>query len=512
MSRGIGPLFMFAVCAAVTMPLSAQEISEAPDAIVLPAILNLETAQRIAMRDNPSLRAAEERVTQAKFRIKQAQSEWYPSLRAGVSASVTELSDQVLDDARRDIRQGQLSRIGGVVDASMGNLSSINLGTPMTNFTALAAGLVTIGADLRDSLNDLDDTNESYQATLSATWLIFDGFGRKFRNASVRFAAEEIEASYLEAQRLLLAGVATAYYNVQLARENVAIAGADQAFNERQLKESEARRRVGTGSLSDVLNFEIRVRAAQTNVVLANRNHEVALIALAELMGLDQSERAPEFDVAMLPDEADENLEPPSPDGLIVYALAHRPDLVRADFTIDRADAIVKAQRSEFYPSLSAFASQDAFRSRNIEFNSDDFAGTVGVRVDYDIFVGGRRSATVKEAKAFVREAEYLREDVQRFIESDVRQAVANVATSQIELRIQRETTQYVERNLELVEKEYREGQGSLVRLNEAQRDLISQQSRLALARVALGLTWHDLRTATAQTLESFAEPIAASE
>ena len=56
------------------------------------------------------------------------------------------------------------------------------------------------------------------------------------------------------------------------------------------------------------------------------------------------------------------------------------------------------------------------------------------------------------------------------------------------------------------LEKEYRAGQGSLVRLNEAQRDLTSQQGRLALARVALRLAWHNLRTATAETLADFPE------
>jgi outer membrane protein TolC len=49
-------------------------------------------------------------------------------------------------------------------------------------------------------------------------------------------------------------------------------------------------------------------------------------------------------------------------------------------------------------------------------------------------------------------------------------------------------------------------GQVSLVRLNEAQRDLIQQQGRLALARVALRQAWHDLRVATGEILEGLGE------
>jgi len=59
-----------------------------------------------------------------------------------------------------------------------------------------------------------------------------------------------------------------------------------------------------------------------------------------------------------------------------------------------------------------------------------------------------------------------------------------------------------VEKNRDLVENEYMAGQVSLVRLNEAQRDLIQQQGRLALARVALRQAWHDLRVATGEILE----------
>ena len=479
---------MICCCAAVVACAIAASAQETP------AVVDLDTAQAIALRDNPSLLAAEERVNQAKFRVRQAQSEWYPRLDVGVTASVTELADKVIDDQKDAIRRGQFSRIGGVVDASMGD------------FTSIAAGLVTIGADLRDALRAIDDTDESYRGSISATWLIFDGFGRKFRNVSARLSAQEIEAAYAETQRLLLAFVATAYYNVQLARENVAIAEADRSFNQRLLRESEARRRVGTGSLSDVLNFEIRVRSADTNALLAEQNYRISLIALAELMGLSQEETEPGFEVEALYEERPNEMEAPSPEGLIVYALAHRPDLTRADFLVDRAAANVKVQRSPYYPSLSAFASQDAFRTRNAFFDSDEFAGTVGVSLNYNLYAGGRRKAALKEAKSFAREAELLRQDAAHQVASGVRRSVETLDNAQKALVIQRETTQYVERNLELVEREYREGQGSLVRLNEAQRDLIAQRSRLALARVALRLSWHDLRTATAQTLESFSE------
>jgi len=51
------------------------------------------------------------------------------------------------------------------------------------------------------------------------------------------------------------------------------------------------------------------------------------------------------------------------------------------------------------------------------------------------------------------------------------------------------------------VEKEYKAGVGSLVRLNEAQRDLTAAQVRLALAQTAVHQAWYDLWSATGQIL-----------
>ena len=56
--------------------------------------------------------------------------------------------------------------------------------------------------------------------------------------------------------------------------------------------------------------------------------------------------------------------------------------------------------------------------------------------------------------------------------------------------------------NRDLVEKEYRAGQVSLVRLNEAQRELTSAQTRTASALVALRQSWYSLMSETGQLTE----------
>ena len=91
-------------------------------------------------------------------------------------------------------------------------------------------------------------------------------------------------------------------------------------------------------------------------------------------------------------------------------------------------------------------------------------------------------------------------------VNSEVHTAVSKLNSVQNQVVLQRSNTALVRRTRNLVEKEYAAGQGSLVRLNEAQRDLTTAQSRLSLALVSLRQAWFDLETVTAQTLITFAD------
>lgn len=467
------------------------------DAVTAPdptGTLDLAAAQRRALADNPGLRAAEERVAQARQRVRQAQSLFYPHVQANYSASHTRLPDGTVNAARdaasdAALRQslaqplGQLLRGGGLDGGALGS--------------SLGQGLYS-GLRARDGV---PTSQESYRASLSLSYLIFDGFERRFAVAAAKAAEREFEANQREAQRLLLDAVAQAYYGVQLAREDINIAEADEAFNKRLLREAEARRRVGTGALSDVLNFEVRVRAAQAQRISAERDVEVAQIALASLMGLPDGRLSEGMRVGKMTLLRDVDLQLPDAEAMIFAAMAHRPDLDQRRHAVDRSDAFVRQRQALYYPTVGAFASRDAHRTGDGHPRADDFSSTVGVNVGLELFSGGRRIAGLREARHARTESERLLEDAEIAARAEVRQSLEDLSAALEQLNLQEENTTFVQRNRELVEKEYQAGQGALARLNQAQRDLVEAEGRLALARVALRRTWHALRTATAETI-----------
>jgi outer membrane protein len=85
-----------------------------------------------------------------------------------------------------------------------------------------------------------------------------------------------------------------------------------------------------------------------------------------------------------------------------------------------------------------------------------------------------------------------------------VQTTIEMVLSAQKQLLLQRTNAELVQKNRDLVEKEYKAGVGSLVRLNEAQRDLTAAQVRLALAQTAVHRAWYDLWSATGQILTKF--------
>ncbi|MBL7645155.1 MAG: TolC family protein [Candidatus Hydrogenedentes bacterium] len=465
----------------------------------VPFVLDLRAAQQLALEKNPTLFAAAARVDQARARVRQARSLYLPQLDAVFSATHTHLPSNTVNAAKDQALLSPLtSSLRGSIPQALfdtGEGGGVE-GALFSSIAGLYSGLQARGS--------VDESVENYQASLTASYILFDGFSRRFTNAMARFGREESEAAHREAVRLVLDAIAQSYYGVQLARENASIARADESFNERLLKEARLRKERGTGSKSDVLNFEVALRAAQSARIQAEGQEQVARVALAALMGLQDAKLGEAVEIAPLPEEVPEDLHSPNLEEMIGEAMTTRPDIQQGEFQVARIEAQLGERRSSYYPQVRTFASQRASASDNARFEQEDFGATVGVDISYGIFAGGRNRATVAEARHQLEEAEYLLEALRLGATEDIRRSGIILQTAQETLALQRTTAEYVQANRDLVEKEYEAGQGSLARLNQAQRDLVAAEARLALARVALYSAWHALETATGETISHF--------
>lgn len=436
-------------------PAMASEESESSGRIDLAAItvLDLETAQRITLQDNPSLDAAQARVKQAKEQIWQARSGYFPSISATGSGTRTTLSDNAYAE--------QLLADAGT-----------------------------------------DDTTDTYRVGITATWTLFDGFSREYSALSAKHGLASSRESQRDTLRLLLTSVASSFYHAQLALENIDIAEANAEFNQQQLDEAKARYRVGTGSLSDVLNFQVQINSANSDLIDAKSAYQVAVYALAALMGIQDATLPAHIELASLDTETQAELEAPGMAAAVSYALEHRPDVLQSRYSLAQSKASVGTARAGFFPTVSLSGTVDATETDNSDFESDDFGNSISLSVSLPIFAGGYNRAKMAQAQAGVRESESSLEETLINLRAEVSEAVSALAAYQEQLVLQRSNVELVQQVRDLVAKEYAAGQTSLVRLNEAQNDLVSAQGKLATSLVSMRGAWVTLRASTGEILE----------
>ena len=422
-------------------------------------VLDLETAQRLAVADNPSIQATEIRIQQAKERISQARAAYWPRLDATASASRIWMPDNEYQD----------------------NLYSARMFDP--------------GATI-------DDPQDYYQAGLTTTWLLFDGFERRYKTRRALNTKDQTISARDDARRLLLSSVSLSFLSAELARENIDIARTDEAFFNALLEEAKSRRQIGTGSLSDELNFQIQANAAISDRIQAEGAYKTALHSLAALLGLADASLPVHVELAPLEEATPEEMQVPDTRQMVAYALEHRPEILQTRLAIQNASLEKKMANSNYAPTINLTASVKGEREADARFEGDDFGNTIGLNMTFNLFSGGLYRAQSREAMQKEMEARKLLEDLKINITAEIRTTITNVITFQTQLKLQQSITRLSQENRDLVEKEYKAGQASLVRLNESQRELTSAQNRTALALVALRQSWWSLMSETGMITE----------
>jgi len=446
-------LFQIPSCHASARSYALKSSAPPPDWSKI-TVLDLNTAQRFAIADNPSIQATEIRIKQARERVSQARAAYWPRLDANASASRIWMPDNEYQD----------------------NLYAARRFDP--------------GATI-------DDPQDYYRASLTTTWLLFDGFERRYRTRQALNVKYQTISARDNARRLLLSSVSFSFLSAELARENINIARTDEMFFKELLEEAKKKRQIGTGSLSDELNFQIQANAAIADRIRAEGLYKTALHNLAAFLGLEDASLPAHVELAPLEKASAEELQVPNTEKMLAYALEHRPDILQSQLAIQNASLEKKMADSNYAPTFNLTASVNGEREENTRFESDDFGNTIGVNMTFNLFSGGLYRAQSREAMQKEIEARKLLEELKISITAAIRSTSMDVITFQNQLKLQQTNTQLSRKNRDLVEKEYKAGQASLVRLNESQRELTSAQNRSVLALVALKQSWWALLSET---------------
>lgn len=323
-------------------------------------------------------------------------------------------------------------------------------------------------------------TNDGSSAALSASYEI-DLWGR---NASVLRSAEaSLDASRFDFETVrltLLAGVASAYFDVLSLRGRLAIARENLTIAERVLKVVEARVRNGAAGELDRSRQQAGVFALRAAMLALELQERQTLYALAILLG-----RPPEG-FAAAGSGVSALAVPGVAPGLPADLLVRRPDLRSAEAQLAAANANVAVARAALLPSISLSGSAGLASGVLINFlNAPTAAFALGASVLQTIFDGGRLRGQVDVATSRERE---LVENYRRAVLAglaDVESALAAGSRTADQEALQVKVVEEGRISLRLAEVRYREGADDLLTLLDAQRTLFQAEDQLAQTRLA---------------------------
>ncbi len=314
---------------------------------------NLRTIYELALRNDPTIRAAE-----ANYK---AGLEFENLGRAGLLPQV---------NARAFYNSSDLSNTG---DFPAGDLLIPNVNDTQADTTAW-------GVSLDQRVFDMP------------AWFGFTEGKELSRQAQAQFAAD---------QQDLIIRVAEAYFDVLRALDNLRVARAQERTNQRQLEQTQQRFDVGLIAITDVYESRAVYDLAVAQRLSDEGDLGVALERLSTLTGQkhDYVWLLKEDYPVMDPDPMDK-------EEWVSFALDNNYSIKAAAYSRDAANELAKARKYEHAPKLTARLGYDdsqtdieretdAFRN---DFNQD-FDGT-SVRLDLSLplYSGGAISASRRQA------------------------------------------------------------------------------------------------------------------
>lgn len=402
-------------------------------------LLTLREAQRIAIKNNPTYISAYHAMEAARLKYLQAWGAYSPSISASFDMGYTTKWMINYDDDAYPQLKGHSTR----------------------------------------------DKSFTTQTGIQANMLLFDGFARLFRLKAAKSGFNYQAKLEENACRTMMLSVAYAYNTVLLAIENRRIASEDRDFQKSSLENTRHKFEAGAAPLSDVLNFEIYVNSAEVNLVDADYQYEVAVYALAQLMGYPEGVLPSH--IKFPSDYKSEFAELPAVELYLDAALANRPDLQAYREQLNIANYQVYQAWGAYSPVVNGYVGWSYGTNHNKGYATneenrfnDDMRLTMGISADWTIFNGAIRYNQLREAKAQLAVAEYSVAAQWFAVVGEVRTAYANYVQNVKKTKLFAKIRSLSSEQRRLVDEEYRAGKAELTRLNEAQRDLVDAETALA--------------------------------
>ncbi|HEY5567029.1 MAG TPA: TolC family outer membrane protein [Gammaproteobacteria bacterium] len=414
---------------------------------------------------------------------------------ADAQEGIIEIYDRALenDPALREAEANYLATAEARPQARASLLPSLQLTTststqssenpnPPLDFQSGLPSLVFSGTELeRDSDN----------LSLSLNQTVFD-WGRYVTLRQSDKIVARAETDFAAAQQDLILRVATTYFEVLAAEDNLASAVAARESIARQLEQAQRRFEVGLIAITDVQETQAGFDRAVADEIAAQRALASSQEFLREIIGEYVTELAgPTEDLPLL------NPDPANPEQWVETALEQNLALVSSRISRDIAEDDIKIQRSVRFPTVDFSTgwqdqTSESTQTNNL-FSGGSFTGNANLTesVGYNwqlnfrvpLYSGGVNRSRIQQTVYRHRSAMEALERVARQTERETRDAYLGVISEISRVQALRQAVQSAQTALRATEAGFEVGTRTSVDVLNVQNNLRQAETTYSRSR-----------------------------
>ena len=334
-------------------------------------------------------------------------------------------------------------------------------------------GMVTVNQPLitngniywETSLNSYDDFyNQDRSATFNTRLRLRQPIDALYGYNAIRSSLKSARLDYERSNKSLrreelnlVYRVSSSYYNLLSLQRSTEIALLDY---ERQTEANEiAQNKYASGLIREVdaLQMEVDLAEAQNSYEMALINQESAINSFKELLGIELT------DSVVLKDELKYNVVTVDVEKAVEYALKNRTELRERDIAIEQQQMAIRQRKAEgmvrgyfdAYVQKTGTSMDDMNTAygNTIQTSANDFVNRpinygVGLTLSVPLLDWGENKAQVRAAEARQRQNYLAKEELERNIETEIRNSVAQLNNNLKRLQL-------LEKNVVIAEKSF---------------------------------------------------------
>lgn len=328
-------------------------------------------------------------------------------------------------------------------------------------------------------------------AYASVEQLLFDAGATFARIAAARHRMDASIADAEVAATAVAVRAIAAYWDVLRLREAVELAEANVAAHAVLLERVSVRVEAGAASEGDRLRAESRTNSARSHAFVVKGALSRAAAEYAAVYGAPPA--ATLAWPTITPHLGDDV------DGVLARALVLNPELDARESGVEAARKDAAADRARYWPTVSLAANARQYDVLDRDQRLYDAGAQLIVR--YRLFSGGAKSAESAQSRSRLRQAELVRDVERRELESEVRAAMSDVTTRDLEFGASLRTAETSQQTYAVYVEQYGVGRRGLDDLLDALNEAYLAAGQLLQARVDVDVARYALLARTGDLL-----------